>query len=1123
MIRKIRLFCLCFLVLLCIGSVSANDDSNGTDVYSNEESPLKTQVKGNDSFDMHSLNGKNEVADQTVNMTAADKTYSSLNNASCETNMESGLLEAHDFKTECILDNQKLSVNKAKASQINTKIIGEKNIDLPYKEGKYTVSLVDGDNGKLAHKTVTFTVLGKNYNVKTDENGVASLPINLNKGSYTITAKFEEQGYGSSSITSTINVKVLDTRIISNPATFTDKKQTYVLRVVDQNNRPVQNHEGSFEAGKYKCIFKTDKDGFATLNLTLPMGIYDVKLTSFISSGYMYSFGQSKIVVNRTDYNITSYDFETFVDSGLYYYVSVKDGNNTPPNVNLKTNIYKNGKYLKTIGTKIHEDGIACIKLDLDPGTYMFKNHINLNYGFPVYNEVMITIKPAKVIVESSHLKLNRKGEYYTVTFRNSETGKGIANHQVHFKIKEVTYKTFTNEKGEAKLQINLINGNYPITYSFDGNSKYENVSGGNTIWKWEYTLDTTLTPLNNEIFRKGTYYQVILKDSNGIPLKNQLVYITVKSVSYKCTTDNEGIARLKINLWDGNYVLKSEFKDCYGFKGAVISNSLSVNTAVNFNYTMEFARYMKHNNLKCTIFREFDVNYGDNHYMLCSDEVRNGFYQVTGKNPYLVSSDGLESSYTVKQGIEFKISGENLQMIFYGRTPAISQFSVIYSVIYDDPDLKHKLQFVIDNEVVATVVMKVLFNKDEFIRLCDSGFYFLGNEFISSSFKCQNYEMKREFQFSEDYELSVKGVEKSDNFKAIQSYLIDYKKIPDSFIEKEFKKAESFNGKYDKYAYELYLSALSLLANSDTLCDNLSETFNVRWDKKLHIVLVNLDWSGLTIDAKVPLTVTGNENDTFNFRALHGLLFSYLEETALQATGNEAKSTITNVFHGLTEGEEFVVNVIKNKLTLSLINSNDKIVLDLKTGAVTTLTGSNFIDNIVLKGSYSNFKPLPYDQNPMRYTIEHFKHDFNGLWTLFSSVTPKKVFACTKSIVESFATFNIGIFAGESINPAFFVAFGISLGKLSLEYKHKFAPDNTKQYFSYHGDKWEMSAVHILNPKTQHIDCVEIPLDDYGNRIYDDAEYIDSVYGAHKITPEEKIMVENYIKQKEKEGFVWL
>lgn len=1104
MIRKIRLFCFCFLILLCIGNVSANDDSNSTDVYFNEDSTLNSYDDGI-SVNAHLLNEKNMTTNQIA--------Y----NSSFEVNSEINIYpEGYDFKTQAILDYQDLSVfNKARANQINTKLIGEKNIDLPYKEGKYAVFLVDGDNSKLAHKTVTFTVLGKSYNIKTDENGIASLPINLNKGSYTITAKFEELGYVSSSITSVINVKILDTIIISNPATFTSKNQTYVLRIVDQYNRPVQNHEGLCEMNKYSYYFKTDNNGFATLNLTLPMGIYEAEFTSFISSGYMYSFAKNTIIVNRTDYNITSFDFETFVDSGLYYYVSVKDENNIPPNVNLKTNIYKDGKYLKTIGTKIHDDGIACIKLDLNPGTYIFKNHINLNYGFPVYNEVTIIIKPAKVIVNSFNLKLNRKGEYFTVTFKNNETNKGIANHEVHFKIKGVTYKTFTNERGEAKLQINLLNGNYPISYHFNGNSRYESINGTNTIWKWEYVLDTTLTPLNNEIFRRGTYYQVILKDSSGIPLKNQPVYITVKDVSYKCITDNEGIAKLKINLWDGNYVIKAEFKNCYGFKGSSISNSLSVSTAPNFNYTLDFSRYIKNNGIKCTNIREFDVTYGDKHYNICSDETRNGFYQVTSKKSYLISHDGLESTYQIKQGIEFKITGETLKIIFYGRTPAISQFSVIYN----SNNYKYKLQFVIDNEVVATIIMESFFYEEEFRALCNSGFYYLGNEFVNSSFKCQNHEMKREFQFADDYELSVKCVEKSNNFKAIQSYLIDYKKIPDSFIEREFNKGESFNGKYDKYAYDFYLSALSLLANSDTLCNNLSEMFNVTWDKKFQLVLVNLDWSGLTIDAHVPLVVNGNKNDTFKFRALHGLVFSYLEETALQATGNEAKSTITNVFNALTNGEDFLVNIVKNKLTLSLFNSEDKIIIDLETGVVTTLTGPDYMNNIILKGSYSDFKLMPIDQNLLLYSINIFKHNFNNLWRLFSSVTPKKLLLCANDLISDLGIINIGLFFPNLLPSNVIFTMGVGIGQLTIEYKNKFAPNSTWQYFSYHGRVGDMRVIHIKNSETHFVDCIEIPLDYYGNRIMEDAIYIDSVYGAHKITPEEIIMVENYIKQKQKEG----
>ena len=64
------------------------------------------------------------------------------------------------------------------------------------------------------------------------------------------------------------------------------------------------------------------------------------------------------------------------------------------------------------------------------------------------------------------------------------------------------------------------------------------------------------------------------------------------------------------------------------------------------------------------------------------------------------------------------------------------------------------------------------------------------------------------------------------------------------------------------------------------------------------------------------------------------------------------------------------------------------------------------------------------------------------------------------------------------------------------------------------------MKIIHIKNPNTQFFDRVEIPLDKQGNMVMDDAVYISSFDGAHDITPEEKVMVEEYIKQKRKDGF---
>jgi hypothetical protein len=63
---------------------------------------------------------------------------------------------------------------------------------------------VDSKGNALAisNEIVKITILGKSYDIKTNANGIASLPINLRAGIYDISAE-----YNGKTISNTITVK----------------------------------------------------------------------------------------------------------------------------------------------------------------------------------------------------------------------------------------------------------------------------------------------------------------------------------------------------------------------------------------------------------------------------------------------------------------------------------------------------------------------------------------------------------------------------------------------------------------------------------------------------------------------------------------------------------------------------------------------------------------------------------------------------------------------------------------------------------------------------------------------------------------------------------------------------
>ena len=67
-------------------------------------------------------------------------------------------------------------------------------INMTYKDGtSYDVQLIDGNGNPraIAGEIVKITVMGKTYSCKTNAEGIASLPINLACGTYSIVAEYD--------------------------------------------------------------------------------------------------------------------------------------------------------------------------------------------------------------------------------------------------------------------------------------------------------------------------------------------------------------------------------------------------------------------------------------------------------------------------------------------------------------------------------------------------------------------------------------------------------------------------------------------------------------------------------------------------------------------------------------------------------------------------------------------------------------------------------------------------------------------------------------------------------------------------------------------------------------------
>ena len=162
-------------------------------------------------------------------------------------------------------------------------------------------------------------------------------------------------------------------------------------------------------------------------------------------------------------------------------------------------------------------------------------------------------------------VKFFRNGTQYYATFRDAEGNYLPSGTAVVFNINGVMYTRYINgDEGLAKLNINLPEGEYIITAS---NLKTgENSS--NTI--------KVLSKLNasdiQKYYKNGTQYTVNVLDDNGNPVGAGVkVTFNINGVFYTRQTDSNGIAKLNINLPEGNYTITAEYEGC------LISNNIEV------------------------------------------------------------------------------------------------------------------------------------------------------------------------------------------------------------------------------------------------------------------------------------------------------------------------------------------------------------------------------------------------------------------------------------------------------------------------------------------------------------------------------------------------------------------
>ena len=262
----------------------------------------------------------------------------------------------------------------------------------------------------------------------------------------------------------------------------------------------------------------------------------------------------------KSDVSIDMHDFEMYYKNGTKLSGKLLD-NNSNPIINQTVSININGMSYNKI---TDSNGTFGMNINLDPNVYNFTVAYN---GSDIYNPAL---KNAKVtilsVIESNDLvKYYRNESQYYATFLD-EKGNPIANNTaVTFNINGVFYTQYTNENGTAKLNIQLYPKKYIITAIHPKGEKKG------------YTIDVLPTIVSKDLvkyYKNESQYYATFLDKQGNPIANNTaVTFNINGVFYTQYTNENGTAKLNINLNPGNYIITAMHPD-----GLQTGNNVFVN-----------------------------------------------------------------------------------------------------------------------------------------------------------------------------------------------------------------------------------------------------------------------------------------------------------------------------------------------------------------------------------------------------------------------------------------------------------------------------------------------------------------------------------------------------------------
>ena len=352
------------------------------------------------------------------------------------------------------------TVNVSENVEINSikTVLEAENVVMYYKDGtRFAVVLRDIYGNPLANMNVTISINGRNYVKQSDENGTASLGLNLESKNYTVVTTFggNSKYFGTRSNNT---VSILSTLISKDIVKYYRNGTQFYATVLDFKGNPLANTTVMFNINGVFYNKTTDENGTAKLNIWLRPGKYIITIFNLVTGEQA---GNNVTVLSKI---VENYDLVKYYKNASKFSVKILDSQGYPVEGTIVTFNINGVFYYK----ETDANGIASLAINLRPGKYV----ITTMYGqYDIGNNV--TVLPT---LQTSDLKMKYlDGSAFNARVVDGQ-GNPLANQIVTFNVNGVFYNKVTNDEGIASLNIRLMKGEYIIT------SIYNGFETGNTI-----------------------------------------------------------------------------------------------------------------------------------------------------------------------------------------------------------------------------------------------------------------------------------------------------------------------------------------------------------------------------------------------------------------------------------------------------------------------------------------------------------------------------------------------------------------------------------------------------------------------------------------------------------------